>query len=147
MSSLLLTQICWVSSIFVLARFWAKYPSPFSTRYAPISSNILRANVVSVWNEEWPTDLSVKAFFPDVFSAKIVLKKNRAHLTQLQATVPSMLTNTVLVLFHHNRSQLLNEKNKKKNYLKLKHFLCIILLVDQCLFLRFLTTGFEVENH
>ncbi|KAI9560547.1 hypothetical protein GHT06_011489 [Daphnia sinensis] len=76
----------------ILAGFWAKSPSsPCSTRNIPFSPNILKQQIKSyvtcAWHEEWlslPTNLSVKAFFPDVQSAKMLLKiKTSALSTQL----------------------------------------------------------------
>ncbi|XP_045023743.1 LOW QUALITY PROTEIN: uncharacterized protein LOC123468139 [Daphnia magna] len=74
-----------------LASFWAKYPSPFTTRYAPVSQKAIQKElskyVWNMWNKEWvslSTNLSVKAFFPDVYSANRLLKvKTSAISTQL----------------------------------------------------------------
>lgn len=74
-----------------LARFWAQSPSPFLTSTAPSSHShvkqTIRSKVWSIWNEEWSclqTNLSAKAFFPSVSSAKALLRlRTNSATTQI----------------------------------------------------------------
>lgn len=74
-----------------LASVWANSPAPFLTVSVNSSpchiKRSVRSHVSRVWNNEWvtsPGNLSVKAVFPDVCSAKVLLtRRTNAVTTQL----------------------------------------------------------------
>jgi hypothetical protein len=74
-----------------LASFWANSPAPFLTASSGMSTGLIkrlvRSHVSRIWNGEWVSshgNLSVRSFFPDVNSAKVLLtRRTNAITTQL----------------------------------------------------------------